>query len=454
MAQPGCIHQLPEIVFIPRGGSCRMVRRGPSMSVEKVDTLVVGGGQAGVAMSEHLSKCGVPHLVLERGRIAERWRSQRWDSLVANGPAWHDRFPGMEFPVTGPDGFPSKEEVADYFVAYAKQINAPIRCGVEVKLVQRNVGRPGFRVETSHGVIEANNVVAATGPFQVPVIPPLVPGDAGILQIHSSAYRNPAQLPKGAVLVVGAGSSGVQIADELQRSGRRVYLSVGPHDRPPRAYRGRDFCWWLGVLGKWDLETPGPGTEHVTIAVSGARGGETIDFRRLAAEGLTLVGMTKTYQDGVMSFAPDLAKNIARGDASLMSLLDEADAYVERNGLDLPEEPDLRKIDSDPECVTNPILKLDLAEAGVATIIWATGFAVDYSWLKVDAFDERGRPRHQRGVSTEPGIYFLGLPWQSRRGSSFIWGVWHDAKHVADRISTQRKYLAYHAAATRETVDA
>jgi putative flavoprotein involved in K+ transport len=405
-------------------------------------------------MSEHLSKCGVPHLVLERGRIAERWRSQRWDSLVANGPAWHDRFPGMEFPVTGPDGFPSKEEVADYFVAYAKQINAPIRCGVEVKLVQRNVGRPGFRVETSDGVIEANSVVAATGPFQVPVIPPLVPAAAGILQIHSSAYRNPAQLPKGAVLVVGAGSSGVQIADELQRSGRRVYLSVGPHDRPPRAYRGRDFCWWLGVLGKWDLETPGPGTEHVTIAVSGARGGETIDFRRLAAQGLTLVGMTKTYQDGVMTFAPDLAKNIARGDASLMSLLDEADAYVARNGLDLPEEPEARRIDPDPECVTNPIRELDLAKAGIATIIWATGFTVDYSWLKVDAFDEKGRPRHQRGVSTEPGIYFLGLPWQSRRGSSFIWGVWHDAKHVADRISTQRKYLAYHAAAKREPVDA
>jgi putative flavoprotein involved in K+ transport len=424
------------------------------MSVEKIDTLVVGGGQAGVAMSEHLSKCAVPHLVLERGRIAERWRSQRWDSLVANGPAWHDRFPGMEFPVTGPDGFPPKEEVADYFAAYARQINAPIRCGVEVKLAQRHVGRPGFRVETSDGVIEANSIVAATGPFQVPVIPALVPGDAGIPQIHSSAYRNPGQLPKGAVLVVGAGSSGVQIADELQRSGRRVYLSVGPHDRPPRAYRGRDFCWWLGVLGKWDLETPGPGTEHVTIAVSGARGGETIDFRRLAAQGLTLVGMTKTYQDGVLTFAPDLAKNIARGDANLMSLLDEADAYVARNGLDLPEEPTARRIDPDPDCLTNPLRELDLAEAGIAAIIWATGFAVDYSWLKVDAFDEKGRPRHQRGVSTEPGIYFLGLPWQSRRGSSFIWGVWHDAKHVADRISTQRKYLAYHAAARRETVDA
>ncbi|PSJ59001.1 flavin-containing monooxygenase [Pseudaminobacter soli (ex Li et al. 2025)] len=421
------------------------------MSVEKVDTLIVGAGQAGVAMSEHLSKCGVPHLVLERHRIAERWRSERWDSLVANGPAWHDRFPGMEFPGAYPDAFVGKEKVADYFVAYAEMIAAPIRCGVEVKEVRKNVGRPGFHVETSHGVIEASNVVAATGPFQHSIFPKLVPEDAGLLQIHSSAYRNPDQLPGGAVLVVGAGSSGVQIADELVRAGKRVYLSVGPHDRPPRAYRGRDFCWWLGVLGKWDAETPGPGTEHVTIAVSGARGGETIDFRRLAAQGMTLVGRTEAYTDGVMTFAADLGQNIARGDANLMSLLDEADAYVARNGIDLPEEPEARKLDPDPECVANPILALNLAEAGITSIIWATGYTVDYSWLKVDAFDEKGRPKHQRGVSVEPGIYFLGLPWQSRRGSSFIWGVWHDAKHLADRISTQRKYLVYHAAAKSET---
>ena len=420
------------------------------MSVEKIDTLVVGGGQAGLAMSEHLSKCGVPHLVLERHRIAERWRSERWDSLVANGPAWHDRFPGMEFPDIDPDGFAPKEMVADYFVAYARQIAAPIRCGVEVKLVQRNAGRPGFRVETSHGPIEANNVVAATGPFQRPVIPALVPINAGLFQIHSSAYRNPGQLPAGAVLVVGAGSSGVQIADELLRAGRRVYLSVGPHDRPPRAYRGRDFCWWLGVLGKWDAETPGPGTEHVTIAVSGARGGGTIDFRRLAAQGMTLVGRTTSYENGRMSFARDLAENVARGDANYISLLDEADAYVARNGLNLPGEPEARKIGPDPACMSDPILELNLAEAGVASIIWATGFSADYSWLKVDAFDEKGRPKHQRGVSAQPGIYFLGLPWQSRRGSSFIWGVWHDAKYLADRISTQRRYMDYSPSATRE----
>ena len=420
------------------------------MSIEKVETLVVGGGQAGLAMSEHLSNCGVPHLVLERYRIAERWRSERWDSLVANGPAWHDRFPGMEFSDLDPDAFAPKEQVADYFVAYAEKIAAPIRCGVEVKEVRKNVGRPGFRVETSDGVIEANSVVAATGPFQRPVIPAVVPEDAGIMQIHSNAYRNPEQLPEGAVLVVGAGSSGGQIADELLRANKRVYLSVGPHDRPPRSYRGRDFVWWLGVLGKWDAAAPGPGTEHVTISVSGAHGGQTVDFRRLAARGMTLVGRTESFEDGVMRFAPDLADNLAQGDANYLSVLDEADAYVARNGLDLPEEPEARIIEPDPECVTDPILALDLAEAGVTSIIWATGFAVDYSWLKVDAFDEQGKPKHQRGVSAEPGIYFLGLPWQSRRGSSFIWGVWHDAKFLADHIATQRKYLEYKASAELE----
>ena len=263
------------------------------MSVEKVDTLVVGAGQAGLAMSEHLSNCGVPHLVLERHRIAERWRSERWDSLVANGPAWHDRFPGMEFSDCDPDAFASKERVADYFVDYAKQIDAPVRCGVEVKEVRRNSGRPGFRVETSDGVIEAGNVVAATGPFQRPVIPAVVPDDAAITQLHSAAYRNPGQLPDGAVLVVGAGSSGVQIADELLRSGKRVYLSVGPHDRPPfrSLSRSGTIVWWLGVLGKWDVGgAGGRRTEHVTISVSGAYGGQTVDYRRLAAEGMNLVG--------------------------------------------------------------------------------------------------------------------------------------------------------------------
>jgi putative flavoprotein involved in K+ transport len=412
---------------------------------EKIDTLVVGGGQAGIAMSEHLSNCKVPHLVLERHRIAERWRSERWDSLVANGPAWHDRLPGMEFADFDPNAFPSKERVADYLVAYADMINAPIRCGVEVREVRRNVGRPGFRVETSDGVIEADSVVAATGSFQIPVIPDLVPADVEITQIHSSAYRNPDQLPEGAVLVVGAGSSGAQIADELLLSGKSVYLSVGPHDLPPRSYRGRDFVWWLGVLGKWEAVTMEPGMEHVTIAVSGARGGHTVDFRLLARQGITLVGRTESFKNDVMHFAMDLADNIVRGNAYTLSLLDEADAYVVRNNLDFPEEPEVRKIEPDPPCVTDPVLELNLTEAGITSILWATGFDVDYSWLKVDAFDEEGKPKHERGISVEPGVYFLGLPWQSRRASSFIWGVWHDAKFLADQISIQRNYLAYDA---------
>jgi putative flavoprotein involved in K+ transport len=414
------------------------------MSSQEIEVLVVGAGQAGIAMSEHLGLHGIPHLVVERDRIAEQWRSRRWDSLVANGPAWHDRFPGQEFDVD-PDAFAAKEQVADYFVAYAEKIDAPIRTGVEVTSVRKIDGRPGFRVETSDGVIEARHVVAATGAFQKPVIPPVVPESAGIPQIHSSFYRNPQQLPDGNVLVVGAGSSGVQIADELQQSGRKVHLAVGPHDRPPRSYRGRDFCWWLGVLGKWEASAPPRGAEHVTIAVSGANGGDTVDFRALATSGITLLGMAGPYDDGVVAFASDLRTNIENGDANYLSMLDEADAYITRNGLDLPEEPQARILGPDPDCMTNPIRELDLAAAGITSIVWATGFAFDYGWLQVDAFDDAGKPRHQRGISSEPGVYFLGLPWQSRRGSSFIWGVWHDAKYLADQIAIQRGYLAYKA---------
>lgn len=416
------------------------------MAIEEIDTLVIGAGQAGIAASEHLGRAGIPHLVLERARIAERWRSERWDSLVTNGPVWHDRFPGMTFRHTPPDGFAPKEEVADYLVDYAAMIGAPVRTGVEVVSVDRSPGHPGFRVATSAGEFHAHSVIAATGPFQKPVIPALIPADAGVVQLHSSAYRNPGALPPGGVLVIGAGSSGVQIAEELVAAGRRVVLSVGPHDRPPRSYRGRDFVWWLGVLGKWDAAAPAPGAEHVTIAVSGADGGHTIDFRRLAAKGATLVGRAIGHAGGVVHFAPDLAANIARGDANYLSVLDEADAHVARFGLDLPPEPEARILGPEPACVTHPLDSLDLAREGIGTVLWATGFVQDFGWIRLAAFDERGRPRHQRGVSVEPGLYFLGLPWQSRRGSSFLWGVWHDAAHVAAQIAIQRAYRAYHPA--------
>lgn len=402
---------------------------------ETVHTLVIGGGQAGVATSAHLQKHGVPHLVLERDRIAERWRSWRWDSLVANGPAWHDRFPEAEFPGIDPDAFPGKEEVADYFERFAQDRALPIRTGVDVTGLTQSA--TGFRASTSAGVIEAANVVVATGPFQKPVIPTVVT-DPGIQQLHSNSYRNPSALPKGAVLVVGAGSSGAQIAEELARAGRKVYLSVGPHDRPPRRYRGQDFVWWLGRLGKWDMKAPTPGTEHVTIAVSGAYGGHTMDFRRLAALGVTLLGRAGAYAGSRLQIAGDLAANIENGDRNYLSVLDEADAYAHAHGLDLPEEPEARHFLPLPPSVTEPILSLDLAAEGISSIIWATGFQLDFGWIDIDVFRADGRPRHSEGVSEVPGLYFVGLPWLSCRGSAFIWGAWRDAERLATHIAGRK----------------
>ncbi|MBN8631734.1 MAG: NAD(P)-binding domain-containing protein [Rhodobacterales bacterium] len=400
--------------------------------VETINTLVIGGGQAGVATSANLRKQGVPHLVLERDRIAERWRTWRWDSLVANGPAWHDRFPDAEFTELDPEEFAPKEAVADYFERFAGDRNLPVRTGVEVTKLERHGS--GFRATTATGTIEAQNVVVATGPFQKPVIPTVI-SDPAITQLHSNSYRNPKALPEGAVLVVGAGSSGAQIAEELVRAGRKVYLSVGPHDRPPRRYRGQDFVWWLGKLGKWDMKAPTPGTEHITIAVSGAYGGHTMDFRRLAGLGVTLLGRAGDYRDGVLNFANDLRRNMENGDANYLSVLDEADAYAKANGLDLPEEPEARVLRPLPDCVTKPTLTLDLKRESISTVIWATGFKLDFGWIDLDIFEGDGRPRHQDGVTEVPGLYFMGLPWLSCRGSAFIWGAWKDGERLAGLIA-------------------
>jgi putative flavoprotein involved in K+ transport len=416
---------------------------------DRIDVVVVGGGQAGIAASEHLGSRGIPHVVLERDRIAERWRTGRWDSLVTNGPAWHDCFPGSPMDGVDPDGFPPKDQVAGYFASYADRINAPVHEGVEVTSARRREGDRGFHLETTAGPIDAEYVVVATGPFQVPVMPSLVPADAPVLQIHSNDYRNPEQLPDGGVLVVGCGASGVQIADELCRAGRPVHLAIGRHARPPRRYRGRDIVWWLGALGLWDMQAPAEGAEHVTIAFSGAYGGRTVDFRTLAAEGIALHGRVTGYSEGVVHFGGDIAKDIAEGDEVYLDLLDQADAFAERNGLGLPEDSGAREIGPLPACATDPVLELDLAAAGMSTIIWATGFRTDYGWLQVDSFDDAGKPMHQRGVASEPGLYFLGLPWLSNRGSSFIWGVWHDAGFVVDHIFNQRHYFAHGASPTR-----
>ena len=332
--------------------------------------------------------------------------------------------------------------MAAYFEEFANLIQAPIQCGVEVTNALRRDGHSGFEIQSTAGNFLTDRIVVATGPFQVPLIPPVIPESADFHQMHSANYQNPRVLPDGAVLVIGAGSSGAQIAEDLLNANRSVFLSVGPHHRPPRRYRGRDYCWWLGVLRQWDMAAPKPGTGHITISVSGTNGGRTIDFRTIAQSGAHLLGMTTDYQDGNLYFADDLANNIAIGDADYLALLDAADQYVEANGLGLPEEPTARDFLPDPETVTNPTRLLNLRDADIRTIIWATGYTMDFKWMQMDAFDERGQPKHQRGVSTVPNVYFLGLPWLSRRGSSFIWGVWHDARYLAEQIQIQRNYTS------------
>ena len=264
-------------------------------------------------MGAQLRQRGRSHLILERHRIAERWRSERWDALHANGPAWHDRFAGFPIASVDRDGFATSDQMVEYFTAYAAHIAAPVRCGVAVTVLHCKPDGTGFYAETSADPIEAANVVAATGPFQRGIIPLLVPPDPGITQMHSTAYRNPGQLPLGAVLVVGAGSSGTQIADELSRAGRRVCLCVGQHERPPRRYRGKD-CFWLGVLGLWDAPSRDAAKAHVTIAVSGAYGGYSIDFCRLAARGITLLGRADPFTDALCWALPGARRGLRARD--------------------------------------------------------------------------------------------------------------------------------------------
>tara|TARA_B100000929_G_scaffold19749_1_gene15146 strand:- start:1161 stop:2381 length:1221 start_codon:yes stop_codon:yes gene_type:complete len=400
-----------------------------------INTIVIGGGQAGLAASEHLRNKNIKHIIFERDRIVERWRTSRWDSLVANGPAWHDRFPTLKFSNIDPDSFASKEMVVKYFEKFAKKIKAPINLNVNVEKVEKQSSNHKYLVTTSESLYEADNIIVATGAFQEPIIPNIIPSNSKVNQIHSQAYKNPEQFLDGSILVIGSGSSGSQIAEELRRTNREVFFSVGPHDRPPRRYRGRDNVWWLGVLGKWEAKTPNPGTQHVTIAVSGYDGGKTIDFRKFANMGIILLGMTKEFKNEKIYFENDLKKNIHNGDKNYLSLLDEADEYITNNNLDFSEEPEARQFERDHECIKNPILELDLNLSGIKNVIWATGYKNNFDWIKLDIFDETGKPEHNNGVSKEKGLYFLGLPWLSMRGSSFIWGVWKDAKYLAEHIA-------------------
>lgn len=409
------------------------------MPVERVETLVIGGGQAGLAMSHMLSKRGLEHLVLERHRIAERWRGERWDGLRFQFPNWSVSLPDFPFRHADPDGFATPGEIADFIAAYAAFIGAPVRCGVNVSALRHLDGASGFIAETSDGAIEAGNVVVATGPYQRPRDPPHLRGDDGLLQLDASRYKNPAQLAPGAVLVVGSGASGAQIAEELLRAGRRVYLSVGQHRRMPRRYRGRDLIWWLDEMGLLQRPTEDRGPERSLPLISGAFGGNTIDFRQFAAEGVTLLGRMQGANNGVIEFAPDLAKKLAYGDASYTIFLDMMDAHVDARGLDMPGDPNARAVPPDPLCLTEPMLRLDLRTAGVGTVIWATGYNFDFGWIHLPVLNRAGEPVHTRGITGVPGMYFLGLQWLAKLNSSLLSGVGDDAAVLADHIAARSK---------------
>src|SRR5262245_9662013 len=413
-----------------------------SMRTEFIDTLIIGGGQAGLAMSHRLSQRGCPSIVVERQRIAERWRTERWDGLRFQNPNWSIQLPDFPFPYADPDAFATSDEIVRYLTAYAKFVGASVRCGVTVQSLRRRGSSIGFVAETSEGGIEAANVVVATGPYQRPKIPTLLSNSATVFQVHASRYRRPEQLPPGAVLVVGSGASGVQIAEELLRAGREVYLSVGRHRRMPRRYRGRDLIWWLSALRLDQTPVEKRGPDRSLPLITGAYGGHTLDFRQLAAQDLRLLGHLKAAHDDWLDFAPDLAASLAHGDAAYAGFLDLVDAHVERNGLNVPREPSARTKLPDPLDLIEPLQRLNLRVAGIGSVIWATGYGFDLSWIDVPALDARGEPVHWHGITDVPGMYFIGLQWLSKMTSSFLSGVGDDAARLADHIAGLRNRVA------------
>jgi len=412
---------------------------------EKLDTVIIGGGHAGLTMSYFLSQRGLEHLVLERGRVAERWISERWDSFYFQFPNWTIELPGYKYQAEDPDGFIPGREIVRFIQEYANFIKAPVRCGVDVTALEISSNSMRYLVRMSAGAIEANNVVIATGSRHRAIIPPFscdVPKD--IRQLHSSAYRNAGELPPGAVLVVGSGASGFQIAEDLHQGDRQVYICVGRHRPLARRYRGRDYAWWAVELGLYEsrradlLATlqnganlpPGP-------LLTGVNGGYETDLRELAAKGIVLLGRLKAVKGATLAFAPDLEDNLAEGEAWLANFKKSVDDHVAKNKLDVPEQS--TPAQSPPRLEGSapaPILELDLRATGITSIIWATGFGNDYDWLNLPLLDKRGEPLHERGVTQFPGIYFLGLRWLYKLRSGFLsyGGPAEDAAYLAEQI--------------------
>jgi putative flavoprotein involved in K+ transport len=401
---------------------------------ERVETVVIGGGQAGLSVSSHLTQRGRDHLVLERGDVAETWRTQRWDGFYLNTPNWTLQLPGYEYTGPEPDAFSPLADAIGYLEDYARAIAAPVRTGLEVEAL-RPRGDGGWLVATEGEQLEAVNVVVATGAFQRPHVPDV--GDAEVFQLHAVDYRRPDQLPPGAVLVVGSGQTGCQIAEELLGAGRKVYLAVGACPWFPRRYRGRDVLRWLIDIGLMDQTVdmlPSPAARLAcNPALSGNEGGHDCNPRTLAGRGAILVGRVQRLEGERVSFARGLEENLAKGDEFEASFKSKVDDHVEASGTDVPEEAET------PEAPVAPprIEQLDLRAAEVGTILWTTGYRPDFGWIGVPLDDGFGWPAQERGVTAYPGLYFVGLNWMHKRKSALLFGVGEDAEHVVSQLAGQ-----------------
>jgi putative flavoprotein involved in K+ transport len=401
--------------------------------------IVVGGGQAGLSASYYLQQEGIDHLVLEKHSVTHTWRNQRWDAFSLVTPNWQCALPGFTytdgFKGTDPHGFMKKDEINQYLAGFVKAVNAPVREGVAVqRVVPRAVG--GFEVHTSHGEFTADQVIVASGGYHTPIIPRLaerLPAD--IHQIHSEQYRNPQALPAGNVLVVGSGQSGAQIAEDLHLAGRKVYLAVGDAPRCARFYRGKDVVDWLAQMGYYAIgvdthplrEGVRDNTNHY---VTGRDGGRDIDLRTFAREGMELFGRLEGLQGSRLTFSSNLGESLDSADAVYNRINASIDKYIEQHSIVAPAgeryEPAWW-----PEQERS---ELDLEHAGITSIIWCIGFNPDFTWVEAPVFNGRGHPGHQRGITAQPGLYFLGLPWLYTWGSGRFSGVAQDARYLVDHI--------------------